>query len=197
MIKNKLLKIFGIFTVVALVVTLAIPTGVYASDTGEISTESVETLPENTTDNNVNLGNSNGGSSNSNGGTTSSNGNTSVGNTQSGTNGNGGTSVNLTPNPITENELVNTVINSDATINDLGDKIINKLYQGATLMQRAAVPIALIGFIAGAVLLLWGAFSKRATIMPGLFTLGAAILLYTLAVYAPNIVVWASKWLVE
>lgn len=182
--KNKrinLKTLFASLLIFTLLFSAMIPAGnVYASNTGEISTEGANTLP--TGNASTNVDNSN------NPGTTNSNSNT-----------NNGEEVGLDVNikPITEEDLINNVMNSNVTIDTIGNKIISKLYEAANLLQRAAVPIAIIAFMVGVLLFIWGALSKRATVIPGIISMLAAIVGYAFCVNAPAIVIWASSWLLN
>ena len=94
-------------------------------------------------------------------------------------------------------ELVDSIENSDLDINDLGDRLTGKMYEFVMMFQRIMVPISIIAFIVGAILVIWGGASRRASIAPGVITCIAAIAGFLLSQYAPQIVVAVSNWFVS
>ena len=101
-----------------------------------------------------------------------------------------------TPSAGSAQDLINQVENSDVTIEDVGDRLLNKLYQVANLLRKFAVPISVIFFIAGAFWAVWGAFGgKKDGPKGGIVVCLLSILMYTVCMYAEPIIVAMSKWL--
>lgn len=88
-------------------------------------------------------------------------------------------------------------IGDTVTLDDVGNKIISKLWDGANLIQRGAMVISVIFFIVGAIMIGFGAISRRASTLPGIMTCLASIACFTLAIYAPQIISAVSQFLVE
>lgn len=96
---------------------------------------------------------------------------------------------------IQERDFINEVIESeDATIDSLGEKFLRLGYNIANWMIRMSLPISIIGFIIGVLLFLWGAMSKRATVMPGVFTMLASAVVFIVAMNSTEILTSLNNW---
>lgn len=165
---NKLCKVFLAFTLLAFAV--AMPATVLAEETsGSISTEEITQIE--------------GSSSSSTSGSS-----TTVGTMSE-------SSFGLTST--SEGVLSSVEIGDSVTLDEVGEKIIDKLWDGANLIQRGAMVISVIFFIVGAIMIGYGAISRRASTLPGIMTCIASIACFTLAIYAPQIISAVSQFLVE
>lgn len=95
---------------------------------------------------------------------------------------------------MTGEEYINNFQNTTMSIDDVGDKVIGKLNDVVVFLQRAMYFISLIGFIIGGAMILTGAISKRATVMPGIMTCVAAIVAYIISMNAAPLVQSISTW---
>lgn len=100
-------------------------------------------------------------------------------------------------NDLTGTEYVEKLQQGTVNIDDVGDKVLNKLNEVVVFLQKAMYFISIIGFIVGGILILTGAISKRATIMPGIITCVAAVVSYTIGMYAPQLITALSTWFIE
>ena len=88
-------------------------------------------------------------------------------------------------------------IEFDTDADTFFERLIAKEYKLMNSFQRVVLPFFLGGVIVGFLLLLWGAISKRMSVMPGLWTIIASGIGYTGVRYAPEILNFFSKFLVE
>ena len=98
------------------------------------------------------------------------------------------------------NEILNDLdgmIDPNVTFESVFDMLTRKGYQAADGVRQVCIPITVIFFVVGAILLIWGAVSKRATIIPGVLTMLFSVIGFTLIVYAPQIMAFFSRWFVQ
>ena len=88
-------------------------------------------------------------------------------------------------------------IEFDTDADTFFERLIAKEYKLMNSFQRIVLPFFLGGVIVGFLLLLWGAISKRMSIMPGLWTIIASGIGYTGVRYAPEILNFFSRFLTE
>lgn len=83
------------------------------------------------------------------------------------------------------------------TTEEVGNRIVNKLYDIITILQKIAKPAAIFMFIICAFYALFGIFSHGGFVMKGVWGMIIAICLYTAVVAAPEIVSYMSSWLMN
>ena len=89
------------------------------------------------------------------------------------------------------------MVDTDATFESVFDLLTRKGYQAADGIRQVMIPVTIIFFVVGVILLIWGAASKRATIIPGVLTMLFAVIGFTMIVYAPQIMAFFSRWFIE
>lgn len=113
---------------------------------------------------------------------------------------NGGSSTNISvvdpTTPIDPDMTVNNIIDPNITVTDFGNKILSKLYEVASLLQKIAAPVAIVMFIVGAILMVIGALGKRDGMKQGIVVMVLSIITYAVCMYAQPIVIAVSNWLV-
>lgn len=98
---------------------------------------------------------------------------------------------------LSEDALFNDVVDTDVTLDSFGEKVINKIWEGANILQRIGYGISVIGFILGSFLIIFGALSKRMSIGVGIIACISSAVAFTLCMYAPQIIQAVSTWLVS
>ena len=61
------------------------------------------------------------------------------------------TTNNIITNSADSDDVINSVTNSDITVDEFGNRILKKLYEVADLLKKIAAPVAIIIFIDGAI----------------------------------------------
>ena len=118
-------------------------------------------------------------------------------NTQSNTTTPTTTSTNST-NSILAPTGTEDLIDPNVTIDDLGNKVLNKLYQIANLLKQIAAPVSIITFVIGAIMAVIGAFGGRKDgPRGGILVCVLSIIMYAVCMYAEPIILAVSKWLVS
>lgn len=87
------------------------------------------------------------------------------------------------------------LIPDNITTADIGNRLSKKGYDIADMIRQICVPVCLIAFVCGAVAAIFGALSKKATVIPGLISMGVAIVGYVLIYNAPLIMAWGTRFL--
>ena len=108
-------------------------------------------------------------------------------------------------NPISSNRdfnaagdaVMNDVENGTVTINDLGNKVLNKLYEIAGLLKQIAAPISIITFVIGAIMMVLGALGKRDGMKGGIIVCVLSVIMYAICMYSEEIIVAVSNWMVS
>ena len=95
----------------------------------------------------------------------------------------------------TENTATPDLIDPNITVEDVGNKVLKKLYEIADLLKQIAAPIAIIMFIVGAILMVVGALGKRDGFKQGLIVCALSVVTYALCMYSEPIVIAISNWL--
>ena len=88
-------------------------------------------------------------------------------------------------------------INTDTDMDEFFDRFIAKEYALMNGFQRAALPWCFGSFILGTLMLIWGAISKRMSIMPGIWTMIVSGIAYTCIIYGPSILNYFSHFLTD
>lgn len=91
----------------------------------------------------------------------------------------------------TGNILTNT------TVDDLGNKVIDKLNDVVDLLKKIAAPLSIITFIIGVIFMVFGAFGKRDGIKQGVVIAILSILMYSLCMYAGPIISAVHNWIIS
>lgn len=91
----------------------------------------------------------------------------------------------------------NSIIDENVTLDDVGNRVLTKLYEVASLLKKMAAPIAIIMFIVGAILMVLGAVGKRDGIKQGVIICVLSIVMYAICMYSQQIVVAVSNWMVS
>lgn len=89
------------------------------------------------------------------------------------------------------------IIEEGVTVDDLGDKVIDKLEDVVDLLKKIAAPLSIIMFIVGAILMVLGAFGKRDGISKGIIVCILSIIMYSLCMYAGPIISAVNNWLIS
>lgn len=91
----------------------------------------------------------------------------------------------------TGNILTNT------TVDELGNKVIDKLNDVVDLLKKIAAPLSIITFIVGVIFMVFGAFGKRDGIKQGVVIAVLSILMYSLCMYAGPIISAVHNWIIS
>lgn len=83
------------------------------------------------------------------------------------------------------------------TTEEVGNRIVNKIYDLITILQRIAEPAAVFMFIISGFFALFGIFSHGGFVMKGIWGMIIAICIYTAVIAAPEIVAYMSTWLMS
>lgn len=89
------------------------------------------------------------------------------------------------------------LIEEGVTVDDLGNKIIDKMVDVVDLLKKIAAPLSVIMFIVGAILMVLGAFGKRDGISKGIVVCLLSIVMYSLCMYAGPIISAVNNWLIS
>ena len=95
----------------------------------------------------------------------------------------------------TDDDVINSVTNSDITVDEFGNRILKKLYEVADLLKKIAAPVAIIMFVVGAILMVTGALGKRDGAKQGLTVCVLSIITYAICMYSEPIIIAVSNWL--
>jgi hypothetical protein len=95
----------------------------------------------------------------------------------------------------TENTTTPDLIDSNVTVEDVGNRVLKKLYEIADLLKQIAAPIAIIMFIIGAILMVVGALGKKDGFKQGVIVSALSVITYVLCSYSEPIVIALSNWL--
>ncbi len=88
--------------------------------------------------------------------------------------------------------LFDKVSNSDMTIDDLGDKATNVVSSSVDQIRRVISYVCVGAFVVAAALTIFGALSKKATIIPGVIGMITSVVVFGLVYNAPAIVAWGA-----
>lgn len=107
---------------------------------------------------------------------------------------------NNSSDPVVDNTITqytDDIIDQNVTIEDAGNKVLNKLYEVADLLKRIAAPISIITFIIGALLMVVGALGKKDGAKPGLVVCVLSVIMYAICMYSEQIIIAISNWVVS
>lgn len=82
------------------------------------------------------------------------------------------------------------IIKEGVTTEEIGSKLTTKGYQIVDIMRQVAVPICIGAFVVGAVIAIFGALSKKSTVIPGIIAMIMAGVGFALIYNAPIIMSW-------
>lgn len=105
------------------------------------------------------------------------------------------TTNNIITNSADSDDVINSVTNSDITVDEFGNRILKKLYEVADLLKKIAAPVAIIMFIVGAILMVTGALGRRDGAKQGLIVCVLSIITYAICMYSEPIIIAVSNWL--
>lgn len=105
------------------------------------------------------------------------------------------TTNNIITNSANSDDVINSVTNSDITVDEFGNRILKKLYEVADLLKKIAAPVAIIMFIVGAILMVTGALGRRDGAKQGLIVCVLSIITYAICMYSEPIIIAVSNWL--
>lgn len=105
------------------------------------------------------------------------------------------TTNNIIANSADSDDVINSVTNSDITVDEFGNRILKKLYEVADLLKKIAAPVAIIMFIVGAILMVTGALGRRDGAKQGLIVCVLSIITYAICMYSEPIIIAVSNWL--
>lgn len=105
------------------------------------------------------------------------------------------TTNNIITNSADSDDVINSVANSDITVDEFGNRILKKLYEVADLLKKIAAPVAIIMFIVGAILMVTGALGRRDGAKQGLIVCVLSIITYAICMYSEPIIIAVSNWL--
>lgn len=90
-------------------------------------------------------------------------------------------------------DLIDPGIESSGNMNELGDKISDKLYEVIAMVQKVAVPLCIIFFIISAFSVITGSGGKNG-FMGGIIGMGVSALALVGILYAKEIVEFITVW---
>lgn len=97
---------------------------------------------------------------------------------------------------IVDTDLQNNLIDPNVTVDEVGNKVIGKLYEVADFLKRVAAPVSIIMFVIGALLMVFGAVGKKDGVKQGVIVCLISIIMYAICMYADQIIVALSNWMV-
>lgn len=92
-------------------------------------------------------------------------------------------------------DYANIGIQEGVTTKDIADRLSSKGYEIVDAIRRIGLPICIGSFVIGIILAIFGALSKRATVMPGVIAMICAVVAFVLIFNAPTIMIWAARFL--
>ena len=81
------------------------------------------------------------------------------------------------------------------TVDEVGDKIVSKVQEVISVIQKAGLPLCLVFFIVSVLYTVFGCIAKKSVIGKGILAMSICIVCYTLILYAQPIVEFLSAWL--
>lgn len=88
----------------------------------------------------------------------------------------------------------NYLIDESITVDDVGNRIIDKLNQVAIVLRQIAFPIAVIMFVVGAILMVIGALGKKNGVQQGILVMVLSVITYGLCMYSQPIIKALVSW---
>lgn len=105
------------------------------------------------------------------------------------------TTTDTTTNKTADTTVNTEIIDPNITVDDVGNRILKKLYEVADLLKKIAAPIAIIMFIVGAILMVTGALGRRDGAKQGFIVCVLSVITYAICMYSEPIVIALSNWL--